>query len=264
MAEEDGTQSSDEPKGLDAVLERLDAIDTNATADRESRARLEGQVSALASAPAAPAEPASTEKTRYTRPQLKAAVENGDLLEDQADALMREQDQEDADSRMQGIADATADRFVMEGNLNNKKQAYIDAYPDCEVVGTEDRGKLLSAYKGLLVDGLPDNASTEVVAMRLAFGPTPGTLPADQTAQSRETDSTSGGSPEAVSARDDGSPLGKIKMTPGQRDGYERLIAKGVYTPEDVAKDLENYRPGGGRPRKMGNPRKGYDMSLGR
>ncbi|HUW16100.1 MAG TPA: hypothetical protein VMW94_03395, partial [Actinomycetes bacterium] len=123
--------------------------------------------------------------------------------------------------------------------------------------GTDERTRLLSAYQSLTSDGLPDNGATELAAMKLAFGPLPGSVPKDETARSRETDQTGEGGGAGASATNDGTPLGNVKMPAKQREYYDSLIAKNIMTAEQAAAEYKGYQTGRGRARTFGQPRQG-------
>ena len=246
------------PVDMDAITARLDKMSGELNDEKVARARVEGQLSTLQNAPAVPAAaaPANTSKKVYTSDELSQAVRDGHITQMQSEQIAREQDKDELRSEMKSQAEQTQAETIATITLNAKKQAYIDAFPDSLIEGTDDRARLVAAYNEMVSDGSPDNAATEIAAMTLAFGPPPNTIPRDKTAEARETDASGGGgAPDVATDAGGDDPSAGIKMTRRQRDHYTGLVASGAYTWEQANSEMSGYEPGGGRARQ-GKPYK--------
>ena len=248
--------AEDKPVDLEAIQERLSKLDGELSSEREERAKLQGQITSLGQAPAEPAEPEAPAKKVYTAAELEQAVMDGHITQSQSVQIIREQDKDSIREEIRASEQRTRKEIIAETALNAKKQAYIDAYPDVLVDGTTDRNKLLSSYNELVADGSPDSASTEIAAMKLAFGPPPNSTPRDKTAESREVDASGGGgAPGPASDAGGDDPSAGVKKTERQREHYTKKVASGAYTWDQAKLEIVAYRPGDGRAR-MGKPRR--------
>lgn len=178
-----------------------------------------------------------------TRAELKALVDEDRITEDAADAYWHKQERE--------IITAEVTEKVAAG-LTQKQRATATAHaleeyrtlvPAAWDASSKERSKVAREYKALTDLGFPSNATTEVAALRAAFGD-PDTIRASRSGRRGpgETHVETGGGdkPNGGGADDDGPPKGldKTKST-----YYQRQIDKGIYPDWKAVRAELSFKP---------------------
>lgn len=186
---------------------------------------LRGELQAL-KAPPAP-------KVALTKAQLRAAVSEGTISEEEAEALWERQTEE-----------RIAERITSELAAFNRKSSaartiaeYETIEPDLVVEGSPLREKVISEYRNLLDLGSPDIEATMVAALRTVCGSVDSFRRAKAGRKGRVLESHDdfaggGDDPEA------GSPAGKGKLSKSERDYYAPLIQRGMYRDWKEVEDM--------------------------
>ena len=195
----------------------------------ELRGRLDGLSSAGATGKA-------DEPKRYTRAQLRAAVEEGKITEAEMDAVIERQMEEK-------ITDKLSKQLNEDRKVEAASQAadvlmrrYKAAVPDLLDKSTDTFGKVKKEFQALLALGYDSNdLRTELLAVKAAIGDIDA-LEKKPKERDRETHQETGGrdaeAPD-VDRRTDGIPKG---LSGAQRQHYQRLIDNGMYKGWDDAR----------------------------
>lgn len=105
-----------------------------------------------------------------TRAELLAAVKEGLISQEQADAVWEQQIIKKAtENSVAGAKQATtADQLASK--VNEQLAGYREFVPEAWIDGSDQRRKVESEYRYLVSLGHPSSTATEAAAMRLAFG----------------------------------------------------------------------------------------------
>lgn len=206
------------------------ALQSQLEVEREQRIRLEERLAAKNEQPA----PTPKEEPKiFTRQQLRAAVNEGTIDEDQMEEVWSTQQRELTKRETAKLLD---DRETVRNAVNfveDETSKYIAAFPDVKNQGSDTWKRVKSAYDYMRKLGDPDNKATELKALRAALG-TPERI-RESTARRRETSGeTSGGS----SAGGDRPVDIFNRIPPKYRTYYKKRYDEGYITVEDIKKDL--------------------------
>lgn len=139
----------------------------------QATGKLKDEIAKLSStAPAA----APEAKPVFTRQQLRQAVYDGKIDEDQMEDIWSKQVLEQARQQAREEAKASASTTSTQDKLANTLKAYADAIEGLEDPGSDNRALVEEAYEDLIdLHGQPANAlekqKLEALACRTAFGP---------------------------------------------------------------------------------------------
>jgi len=241
-ANEDPTNTED-PTQTEEIIDPTEELETETApetapdltqelaAEREQRIRLEERLAAQEAKPG----PAAVEPPKeLTRVQLREAVDNGQIDQDQMETLWA--DQERAKTRREVAADNDArDRERQTTSVIQTDTAkYLESHPEIRTQGSSDWNRLKSEYDYLVSLGDKDNKTTELKAMRAAFGPHPIRESSSRRRQTPSETSTSQGG-----AGGDGRSANIWTKVPEHlRVPYKKMVSDGVMTLEDVKKDI--------------------------
>ena len=168
-----------------------------------------------------------------TRAELSAAVEKGEFTQDQANNLWERQ----LVKRTEDAARETATHVVTTAETNRRIDAemrrYKELIPAVMRDGTEERDKVADEYRYLVSTGHPENRTTELAALRMAYG----SIEKLEKARSRSKPDVQ--SDEQTGAGSDtGGGTEKIKgLTSREREYYTDQISKGRYKDWDAVKE---------------------------
>lgn len=220
---------------LDEVLAEARSAKEALAQEREARIRLEEQVKAMQAAAKTPTQPQKV----YTRAELNQMVEEGKISREQAEDYLdqvRELRLREAISKELAERDAQRERVA---RVKTELQRYKELVPEVMKAGTEEREQVTQEFNYLVSLGQPNDATTELAALRAVFGPVEKLERKKQMRGERERFQESGG------RRDDGggAPKGKEPDLPSRyREHYQRLIDRGIYKgwdDEQLQKELK-------------------------
>lgn len=241
--EGEGSGGSDDKRGpngwipkvrLDEVLRRQDKLQEELQAEREQRIRLEERVKAD-----------DTKPKPYTRAELLAAVENGQITQAQADEAW------EAQITAKVTESVTRDWLQHETAKERAKRVsseisrYKAVVPDVTDTASETRQKVAAEFQYLVSIGQPKTVETELAALRSVLGPVDRLEKRDVTREKRPTHQEGnggGGRPP----RDGGNPNGPANLPPRYKAHYERMIEKGMYSGWDdkrLQAELKRAKP---------------------
>jgi hypothetical protein len=244
---EDGSENDDKPitaRQLKAALasqkQRLE--EQLAAKDRELQAFKEGLGNR---------EPAKDQPKVYTRAELKALVENGQITQEQADDRWdRQREVQLRESARKEALDAVTGHATKE-RIDSDIAAYVRLRPEIKEAGSELREQIREEFKYLTSIGKPADTSTELAAIRAVLGPISKLEKAASAERSQESHQESGGG----GSRPKGG-AGKTlaeKLNPRYREHYEKGIQQGRYKDwKDVESELKYMTPK--RRQEMGLP----------
>lgn len=212
--------------------------------ETEKRKRAEADADAARADAATARADAAALKTQgqpqiYTRQQLKAYVDAGQISEDRMWDIWDQQ----KDAQYAQMVRQTVQQDRERATWDAKLAAYNRVLPGWETVGTEQNRKAQPFYADLVYGGMDPNASkTKAMALRLAFGE-PEVLERsaaveDVTARERDT------SPESRSSSDRRSQHnGKVDwrkaLSVEERDFYLDQISQEKMTEKEVREEVE-------------------------
>lgn len=183
----------------------------------ELRGRAEG------SAAAAPSpEPPKT----YTRVELNALVDSGQISEADRDATLDRQN----DAKMETMVAQQVDARVSATTTEKSAAAQVDEYtakvPDLMVDGSDIRNKVRDEYIMLVKTGLPEGNPTQVAALRSVVGAIEAVANPGKTEDPEPSHENLGSGDDNPPADTGGAPK---DMSAGRRAYYQDQIGKGAY-----------------------------------
>lgn len=224
---------------VSSISADLAAMREELKSEREARARLEGRVQATSEAKQ---KPAAEQPKVYSKSELQYAVDAGTITQDQMDAYLETQTRESIRKEMASQIETAKREMRTQAEIEAEIDAYKETIPSIMEEGSEDRRRVESEFEKLIRLGLPSNATTELLAVKAAFGPVPkrGT---DKTAKARQTDQVGAGGGRAASSDKSSSPLDAFDLSDRQRSYYEKMVDRGIYKSwDDVKAELSSYQ----------------------
>ena len=180
--------------------------------------------------------PVVTEQAReFTRAELAASVEKGNLTQEQANDLWERQLMDRATKAARETASEVVTTNRTTGLIDAEMRRYKELVPDVMREGTEARARVAEEYKYLVDRGHPENRTTELAALRAALGSTEKL----EKAKSRSKPDVHADEQSGAGGDDDtGGDKGPIKgLSARERDYYTSQIAKGRYKDWDAVKE---------------------------
>ncbi len=166
---------------------------------------------------------------QYTRAELKAAVEGGQITQDAADQVWDDQIQARADARAAAVSTEIVTRAKLKERVDSDIGRYVALEPDVLIPGSEIRDKVAKEFNYFVSLGDPKTPETELKAMRAALGPIDQLELARSGITQHDTHrETGGGGPGGKPKGDKENPL-VAKLTTRQREYYEGQIKAGQY-----------------------------------
>ena len=158
----------------------------------ERTARLEGEIQATRTAPSTPAPAAEPVPKQFTRAELRQMVDQGTITEDE----MLDRIEAQRDLRLtQHLEKTMTEKLAanqQETTLAQQFASYREVVEGLDTPSHPNRVRAEKEYKELLVSGLPEGDSTQIAALKIAFGSP--TKIRETTRDKRETHGESGGS----------------------------------------------------------------------
>ena len=167
-----------------------------------------------------------------TRAELQAAVDAGKISKDDAAAVWDEQQAEI-------IAERAAGTVLLDAQTKERRKAvnaYQDSIPELADDDSEAFRKVTSTLNRFIKDhGLPNNDATMLVALETVFGPIEQVRSTRPKPAEPFSELGSGGGSE--------EPAKGLKLTPGEKTGYEKMFRAGLYPGgwEQVRKEREAF-----------------------
>ena len=228
-----------EGKRFKQVWARAKAAEAKLQEEREAKARLEGELSVLKTAPKAEQPKA---EPRLTWAQLQAAIDDGKITQTQAFEYREETLKKDLDAKWEAKLRQERETHTRVTTVSSELAQYRTVLPASVTPGTPERQKVEAVFLDLVQLGYdPQDPRTELLAARQAFGSI-ATLKDRKAAaalpQGRETmqDIPANGKPKS-DAKD---PLKTISAA--QRTHYQRMIDRGMYKNwNEVRDELKEY-----------------------
>jgi len=191
-------------------------------------AELRGRVEGMATAP----RPADEPKKELTRADLKRAVADDKITEDEADALWEQQITRKAAKAGADAAKETMDSGTLQSRVSGEIARYKGVISDLDDKESAAYRKVAGEFKHLAGLGYDrDDLRTEVAALRAAFGPIE-SLESTERPRAREGHQETGGRGGEADGGDgrDGYPRG---FPDRMRAHYDKMIERGIYRGKD-------------------------------
>lgn len=212
-------------------LKRFNEINGQVSELKAQLARAQGQVEGMTAA-----KPAEQPKQTYTRAQLTAAVDGGQMTQDDADSLHEQQVIERTTQQVTERVMGTVKASESENRALADIDKYVAARPDIMIEGTTARNRLADEFSYLTSMGHSDSKQTQALALRTVYGPVENLRPGTRTTH-EETGRGDGGEEHTTG---DGPPK---DMSAGQRNYYQDQINKGQFEDWSAVTKLVAYKP---------------------
>ncbi len=199
--------------------------------EREQRIRLEERLNAQSAEAAA--KPAKQEVKRLTRAELRVAVNEGKLDDDQMEEFWANQQREVHNEDTEKIVRAHAKQESEADFVVTQTQQYLQNFPDVAKEGSPTWNKVKREYDYLRSVGDDDSKTTELKALRAALGSS--TRIKEHTQALRETVNETSSN---VSSGGESTPDIFSKMPTKYRNYNRERYKNGQVTLETLEKEL--------------------------
>lgn len=237
---EGGSENDDKPitaKQLKAALESQKRHYEGQLANQ--RAEFEAFKEGVGKQQEKPADRAVT----YTKAQLKAAVEAGQITQEQADEHWERQREAELTARAESAALEAVSRQTTQERINSDLSEYKRLKPEIMDPGSETRAKIADEYKYLVDTGSAKSVATELAAIRAVLGPLEKLKNAGKARRAPESEEQGGGGGGEGKAPKTGKAL-VDKLDARYREHYEKGIKQGRYKDwDEVEKELKHAPP---------------------
>lgn len=189
------------------------------------------------------AKPAETPK-RFTRAELKAAVEAGQISQEQADAQIEAQFQQDAETRAHRVALDTISAVDRKRLVDSEIARYKTAAPEILDDDHDTRKSIKQQFTGLVELGDdPKDVATQLKAIRAVLGPIERLERSRGGRNEHETHRETGGAGSGGGRQTTGKKLAD-QLSAATRQDYQRKIDSGVYKDwDEVEGELKYAKP---------------------
>ena len=229
---EDGSENDDKPisaRQLKAALasQRVAFEEKLAAKDREFAAFKAGTGT----------KPADLPKV-YTKAELKAGVDAGQITQDQADSIWDTQRETQVSEKARLAAEEAVNRKATQERIDSDLSSYKRLKPEIMEEGSETRESIKAAFKRMTSRGSPANEATELAAIEAVLGPLDKLENAAKATRSQESHQESGGGKPAGGG---GSGKKLVDHLKGEaKEYYAEQIKKGLHKDWDsVEKELK-------------------------
>jgi hypothetical protein len=221
---------------VDAMIAKAKAEAEAKAAAAEERARLETErrkeLEARMPAPASPA-PKPPERPPLSRAELRDLVDDGKITQDEMDAEIERQIELRVEQRVETKQDSK-DRAV---KINTEITQYMNRVGDLDDPTSDNHQRVKKEFKALRERGYPNDASTELVALRAVLGDLEKIKIPEIGNEEREVDTTThtaGGGQGKPEGRTGPGPL--KGLSPEHAAFYESRIKMGHFSGWDDEK----------------------------
>lgn len=181
---------------------------------------------------------------RYTRQQLKQAVDAGQISQEQADDVWARQLEADVTERATAVATNAVSQKATKERVDRELADYKRLKPEIMDRGSELRGDIAEAYRRMVGRGLPETEATELAAIESVLGPLDKLENAAKARRAPESHQESGGGDGKQAG---GGKTGKKlvdQLNAPSKDYYEKGIKAGRYKSwDDVEAELKYATP---------------------
>jgi hypothetical protein len=210
-----------------------DPIQTQLDEERERRIRLEERLAVSKEEPPAPKEEPPKE---FTRAELRSAVNEGKIDDDQMEEIWSTQNRASIRRDTEEMLDKREQQRSAANTIETETQKYHETYPDITDVKSDNWSKVKKEYDFLVGIGNPDTKGTELMALRSALGSS--TRVRERTSDLRETSGEMSGGTSAPVARGE-RPVDIFNQIPAKYRPYTKeRYDQGQITLEEIKKDL--------------------------
>lgn len=230
---------------FDQVYARTKDAEVKLQQERETRARLEGELEALKRQPPPQAAPTPP---RYSATQLQAMIDEGKATVGQVLAYQEESLRMEMDRKLEEKVQAHLSTSAKTSSLQQELARYRSAIPEVAQVGTPERVKAEQEFNYLVGIGYDaKDPRTELMALRVAHGSIE-SIEARRTAKTIPTGRETMQDIQSPGGVKQSEPDVLKKMTAAQRQHYQKMLDRGVYKGwDEVREELKEYATPGGR-----------------
>lgn len=183
---------------------------------------------------------------RYSKAQLSAAVERGDISQEQADQTWEAQLRAEVRTEAREEALETVSQAERKRLVDSEVNRYSTVAPEILEAGHATRTEIQNAYNGLLALGQKPSAATQLAAIRQVLGPIDKLERARSGRFQRESHQETGGAGgESGGQRKAGNGKLADQLSASAREHYETGIKRGRYKDwAEVEAELKYASPG--------------------
>ncbi len=225
---------------LKAVEEQREQREMRANAERRA-AEAEGYIRGAQAAVAA--QPAQTPAPKeLTAAELHQAVEAQQMTEAEADQIRERQMERHVEDKVAKRVETKIESQAVADRTKAEMARYKEIIPELADNTSDTFGKVQTEFANLISYGLADDARTELLAVRAAFGDV-SKLEKIGGEKVRETHQETGGGREPGGedgSHGDGWPKG---MSADHRIYYQDQINQGIFADRKAALEEFNYKP---------------------
>lgn len=186
--------------------------------------------------------PAVEQPQRYTRAQLKAAVDAGQITQEQADETWDRQRDAETTAKAEAAALAAVKGSTTQERINSDLSEYKRLKPEILDRGSETRAKIVDEYKYLVDTGSPETVATELAAIRAVLGPLDKLQNASKARRAPESEEQGGGGSDGKLPKTGKAMVDKLDAR--YREHYEKGIKQGRYKDwAEVETELKHAPP---------------------
>lgn len=224
---------------LDSISKETEGFKKATQAEREKRQALELQLAEMRGKLDANTEGERRKQERdYTRAQLRDAVEQGQLTQDESDAIWERQTETKLENRLSSRLEERLKSERQGSWIQSEIDRYKTAIPDLMTPGSEDRTAIERevGFQQQLMGQEKVTLQTELAALRARYGPSEN-LQQGRKPPPESHEEGGSGAEEEDTKRTDGIPKG---LTKREREYYQDKINKGLYKGwDDVEKEFK-------------------------
>lgn len=163
----------------------------------------------------------------YAKADLKAAVAAGSISQEQSDDIWERQQEAQITARAETAALNAVTASQAKERIDSDLAKYKRLAPEILDKASEERQKIVTKYRRMVANGLPDNLATELEAIEAVMGPLEKLEKARSVSRHVEHDEQGGSSGERGKGGS-GKTLAD-KLAPRYKEHYEAQIKSGRY-----------------------------------
>ncbi len=232
---EDG-KKEEELVPLKAVEEQRDKRESAERRAAEAEGYIKGQQAATAAQPAQTAAP-----KELTHAELRQAVDAQQMTEAEADQIRDRQIERRVEEKVAKRTETKIEDQAIADRTSAEMARYKEIIPELADNTSDTFGKVQTEFANLISYGMANDARTELIAVRAAFGDVSKLEKIGQET-ARETHQETGGGrePNTEGATSEGWPKG---MSADSRTYYQDQINQGIFADRKAALEEFNYKP---------------------
>lgn len=180
------------------------------------------------------------EQRDYSISELDTAVANGQITQQQRDQIFATQVERTATRKATEAATYAVETANHENSLDGELRQYTDFAPDLMREGSPLRSRVAEEFEYLVNRGAPRDLTTELAAARAVLGPVERARNSKGRSRGADRSEDSFGS-RPQSARERRESDSWNRLTPAQRQFYEKQINNGLYKDRSAVFSELNY-----------------------